>query len=197
MRLVRLSAAIAVAAAVLLVPVAASADSTLRTDPVGDVQSFRLEDQSEIPTPTAEPLRTIGDIYKGRITHSTTSVRVEVYYRALPKSGLFNLHQFRFKTSKLTRDLSIGAGAGGWAGEATMYYASGTEYPCRGLRFLIDYPNKRVIANVPRACLGNPSFVKVGFGFASYTQDKVYLDDGQIADSNGDDLVLSPGVYKT
>ena len=77
-----------------------------------------------------------------------------------------------------------------------MYYASGTEYRCSGLKFLIDYPNKRVVVNVPRTCLGNPSFVKVGLGFAAATTSKVYFDDGQVEAGNADDLVLSPGVYK-
>lgn len=196
MKLARTTAAAAVAAAVMLMPSAADAASLLRTDPVGDVQSFLLSDPSDNPTPTPEPTRTIGDVYKSRITHTDTTVRVEVYYQALPKAGLYNDHEFRFKTSKLERDLSIQAGQGDWAGDASMYYASGSDYTCKGLKFLIDYPNKRVIVNVPRACLGNPSFVKVGFGFASLTKDKIYFDDGQMEAGNEDALVLSPGVYK-
>ena len=196
MKLARTAAAIAAAAAVILLPTAANAASLLRTDAVADVQSISLDDTSDNPTPTAEPTRAIGDITKTRITHNTTSVRVETYYKALPKAGSYNDHEFRFVTNTLERTVSVEAGTGSWAGKGTMYYKSGSKYSCSGLKFLIDYPNHRVIVTVPRTCLGNPKFVKVGVGFIAVSGSKLFFDDGQLTAGNPDNLTLSPGVTR-
>lgn len=197
MKLARTAVAVAAAALVVLVPSAANAASLLRTDTVGDVQTVTLDDQGNFSgDPVVVPTRTIGDITKTRITHSTTTVRVEMYYRALPKAGFINVHQFRFVTDELEREVSVVAGKGNWAGQSTMYTKAGNEYPCSTLRHLVDYTNKRVIVNVPRSCLSNPKFVKAGVGFAAFSGDTMWFDDGQVNAGNGDTLTLSPGVFR-
>lgn len=196
MKLARTTAAVAAAAAVVLLPSAANAASLLRTDTVGDVQVITVDDTGNtVGDPVVVPTRTIGDVTKTRITHSSTSVRVEMYYKALPKSGSYNDHEFRFVTNKTERDVSVEAGTGAWAGKSSMYTKSGNKVSCTTLKHLIDYPNHRVILTVPRSCLGNPTFVKVGGGFVAVAGNKIYLDDGQLNAGN-DDLTLSPGVYR-
>lgn len=197
MKLARTAAAVAAAALIVLLPSSANAASLLRADTVGDVQLITLDDSGN-PTgdPVVMPDRTIGDVTKTRITHGSTSVRVEMYYRSLPKAGSYNDHEFRFVTSKLERTVSVEAGTGNWAGKATMYYKSGSKYSCSGLKFLIDYPNHRVILTVPRTCLGNPTFVKVGSGFIAVAGTKLYLDDAQLNAGNANNLTLSPGVLR-
>lgn len=197
MKLARTTAAVAAALAVVLLPSAANAASLVAGDPVGDVQMMTL-DSSGDPTgdPVVVPTRTIGDVTKTSITHSTSAVRVVVYYKALPASGSYNDHEFRFVTNALERTISLEAGTGAWAGKATMYYKSGSRYSCTGLAYRIDYTHHLAIVTVPRSCLGNPAFVKVGVGFIAVAGSKLYLDDGMVNAGGGDNLVLSKGVYR-
>lgn len=197
MKLARTTTAIAAAALFTLVPLAAQADNLVHTDAIGDVQAATVDENGD-PTsdPVTVPDRTIGDITKVRTEHNATNVRVEMYFRALPKAGSINDHEFRFVTNELERDVSIVAGTGHWAGVATMYKMDGNEYPCKTLRFFIDYPNKRVIVNVPRSCLSYPKFVKFGAGFAAISGNKIWIDDSRTTAGNGDDLALSPGVFR-
>lgn len=199
MKLGRSAFAATAAVFVVLLPSSAHADSLLRVDATQDVQTVVLDDQGEFSgDPVVVPSRTIGDITKTRITHDSTRVRVLMYYRSLPRYGFINLHEFRFLTSELERSVEVVAGSGNWTGESALYTKAGNEWPCPGLTHVIDYTNKLVVVNVPRSCLSNPSFVKVGAGMmaVSSSGDRIWFDDAQLNAGNTPKLTLSPGVFR-
>lgn len=177
---VRGAVAALTAALLILAPGLANADTRTHADAAGDVQYLVNTDPENIPPPVAVPARTVGDITVVRLVHGTTTVRVVARYRSLPRAGQFHGHVFRFVTGRLVRKAQIAAGPEaprGWTGLAEMFTAAGNPVACR-MNHLLDYPNRRLVLNVPRTCLRNPVSVRVGVGTVVLAGDRTYFDDG-------------------
>lgn len=192
MKLIRCVAVLA-ATALLALPTAAHADSAVGLDARGDVQYVTSTDTSTV---VAAPDRTQGDISAVKITHGTNNVRVLLRFRELNRSGFIE-HDYLFRTANRVRILSIEAKAGSWNGRATMRNGHGIKVRCSVTR-TIDYAANTVLVVVPRSCLGDPRWVRVGAGtITSYDGSKIFFDDGgRPAGPLGDNLTLSPRVYR-
>jgi len=180
MKRIRSSAVALMAVLVALLPGVANADLLTHTDPAGDVRYYVNSDPSNVPPPVAAPTRTHGDITVVRITNGTSTVRVVVYFRSLPRAGQFHGHVFRFVTGNFERKVQIAAGPEaprGWTGKSDMFTTSGNAVAC-GMTHVLDYSHRRLILNVPRSCLGNPAFIKTGAGTVMLANDRTYFDDG-------------------
>lgn len=192
MKVSRSAAVVLTAVLVALVPGLAHADLRTYSDPAGDVQYYVNSDPTNVPPPVAAPTRTNGDITVVRVTNGTSAVRVVAYFRALPRAGQFHGHVFRFVTGTFERKLQIAAGPEsplGWTGKTDMFTTSGRRVSC-GTTHLLDYAHRRLILNVPRSCLNNPAFIKVGVATVMLAGDKTYFDDG--FRTGGDIGVFSP-----
>lgn len=192
MKLIRCVAVLA-ATALLALPTAAHADSAVGLDAKGDVQYVTSADTS---TAVAAPDRTQGDISAVKITHGANKVRVLLRFRELNRAGFIE-HDFYFRTASRVRTLSVESETGSWSGRATMRNGRGTKVRCNLTR-TIDYSANTVLVVVPRTCLGDPRWVRVGAGtISTYDGSKIFYDDGgRPAGPLGDNLTLSPRVYR-
>ncbi len=67
---------------------------------------------------------------------------------------------------------------------------------CKGLHTRVDYRRDRVRFSIPRACLSNPRWVRVGGGGGILTDRWLYADDVSSKSTVQDDLVLGPRVHR-
>lgn len=170
------SVVVAAVAAVVLVPSAAHADSYKQVDAVGDVQSSPMSGSVAF-TPT--PDRVTGDVTYTKITHRARVIKVKIAFRDLDRAGP-NAQFMRFKSNRLNREVGLLAYPGTWRGKAAMSTFSDKKVSCN-LRHDIDYVANTVVVNVPRSCLGNPRWVRVAIGSATYDETTIYADDARSA----------------
>jgi hypothetical protein len=153
---------------------AAEARSITNIDQRGDVFSF---DESENPTP--EPGIVNGDILKTRLSHGINRVRVKVRFADLKRKGAFRGEYVRIRTNAGVRgSVSLYAGPGDWQGFAQLNRNDGTHFGC-SIGHSISYADNIVRLSVPRSCLDNPRWVRLGVGSFWYSADgsRVFADD--------------------
>lgn len=190
MKFVRSALVVAAAALLPLVPSAAHADSYTQVDAVGDVQSSPL---SGDVTFTPVPDRTEGDVAYTKVGHRARVIRVKIAFRDLTHAGP-NGQFIRIKSNRLNREVDLLAYPGAWRGKATTSKFSGKKVRCN-VRHTIDYVAHKVVVNVPRSCLGNPRWVRVAIGSATYDDTMFYADDAR-AKSLPDYWVYSPKIRR-
>ncbi|MGO4255151.1 hypothetical protein [Marmoricola sp. RAF53] len=176
MRITRVLAATAAAAALVVAPAAAWAGSDTHTDPSADVVSVKVQPT----TVTSEPTQARGDIASIRVSHLKSTVRVKVRFRDLSPSGDGAGHYFALRSNNTLRYIDVEAGPGKWRGERTVYNAKDKKTTCRGASHKIDYTANTVLLVVPRACLGNPKWVRVAQYSIVAENDKVFADDARV-----------------
>lgn len=160
---------------------AALAASTTAPDAAGDVVGYTGFDRTEQdPVATPAPDRTNGDITSIRSVHFGRRVAVKVSYADLTKTGDATVTFLRIVTNEgLGRNMFVAAGPGGWArGQARLENRRGTKQKCR-TGHTIDYDTNTITMRVPRTCLSNPRWVRIGFETATVEDggDSVFFDD--------------------
>ena len=189
------SALVAAATVALVVPSgSALADTVVRKDQAGDVS------KSVGDTTTPDPSRKNGDITRSVIKHQGSSVRVKIKHRDLVRSGnIITVVSVRSsKGKKAQRTFSIVAVPGGYAGKVLVENAKEKTVSCR-TKHTISYRKNTTELVIPRSCLGNPKWVKVGIGVITATKDleTAYADDARTSGTvSGDDPVLSKRLYR-
>jgi hypothetical protein len=193
-KLVRSALLVAVALALPLVPSAAEANRYTHVDATGDV--VQSTNGSGF-TPASD--RVVGDIAYTTITHKRRNVLMRIQYRDLVPDTEINGHLFTIKTPSMRRDVTLVATKGAYGGRAFMSKPSGKKVTCHVKR-TIDYTINRATVKVPRSCLGNPRWVKVGMAGVFLTglgsSDVQYIDDAQTAGTLGTGPKLSPKVKR-
>ena len=194
MKLSRSLVAVAVAAVVPLLPAAAYADRHTVTDAAGDVAS--TVGQSDTYTPA--PDRVEGDIVSSTVKHGARKVVMTLRYRDLSTSTEVDEHVFFVHTSKMTRVVRLFANASNPGGKAVLTKAHGKKVRCHvGRR--IDYNLNTATVMVPRSCLGQPRWVKVGMGSVLFSDagpsGQVWIDDALSTGTDGN-AVFSPKVFR-
>ncbi|QIK65961.1 hypothetical protein G7072_06080 [Nocardioides sp. HDW12B] len=167
----RAAAATAGLAAVLsTVAVAAPASAEVfgHTDPARDVTAI------DGPRPGV----TNGDIRGVRFEHARRNVTLRATFRDLAREGA-GLQQYVFVETPVTSyQFLVVAGPGGWRGEFIPF---GDDAGCGGTEFKLDYGRDVFTLSLPRGCVGNPQWVKVGLatvtGFAQEGSEQVLVDD--------------------
>lgn len=178
MKLVR-AAALLCAAALPLMPVAAQAKTYSHVDPAGDMLAFS-ETSPDAGTPA--PDQANADVVASVVKHRARSVLMQMTYRDLVASQDDIVgHYFAIKTPTMKREVVIFTGSiFGNTGKAQLTKPNGKKVSCR-VKHTIDYTQHTATVRVPRKCLGNPRWVKVGMGAfsaqAGSTSGASYVDD--------------------
>lgn len=177
-----------------LAPLPAQAATITTTDAAHDVVSANFE--SDDPN-QPEPTRDEGDALSMRVTHGTGAVRIRLQAAELPRdSSQATAHIFAFRTNAGRRaELSIYVDGSRWQGQRT-WTVNGRERTCRGLRSHIGYREKTVDVVVPRRCLTNPRWVRVGGGIAIQSDSLLYADDVTRSGTVGHELTLGPRIRR-
>jgi hypothetical protein len=194
MRLVRPVVLVVAAAAVALAPTAAHADRHTHPDPAGDVVSTA----GEAGTTTPQPTRTNGDIVSSTVIHKGRRVVLQLQYVDLAPSPETHAHAFVLRTPSMRREIDLVATDSVWGGRVFMIKPGGTKVRCH-VRKKLDYEANTATVAVPRSCLGNPRWVRVGMANVTFTgfdaADTQYIDDAQ-ATGIGTRPVLGPKVRR-
>lgn len=195
MRLTSALGALTIATALVLVPGSSQAEVKAHTDATGDVfVSPESDGAGENFTPA--PDRVEGDVTGVRVAHRANKVKLTLRYRELSRTGFANIHSFRIRTEKVVRDVTVFGITGHWRGEAEMSTARGRTVSC-ALSHTIDYATNRVTVLVPRSCLSNPRWVRVGAAGIGIDDDgNTYADDARSTGLH-DSFVLGPRVRRS
>lgn len=197
MKLFVRSAMLVTTAAIVLAPTAAHADRYTHADSTEDVLSGPVSSDSNPATPEAD--RTNGDVISSRVIHKDRRVILRMRYRDLAGNDEINSHLFVIRTSKMKRYVSLVAGAGFRGGKVVVSRPNGKRVKC-GVKRKIDYTANTATVKVPRSCLDNPRWVKVGMASVFYTgfdaEDTVYVDDARTNGTLGAGPALSPKVRR-
>ncbi|MGA8209735.1 MAG: hypothetical protein WB441_05530 [Nocardioidaceae bacterium] len=150
-------------------------------------------ESSRVPARPA-PRRRQGDVVALTATHGGDRVRVTMRYAELDRlPGALTVHTFAFRTDAgRFAELGLLAHDGNWAGEPVWTVRGRESEPCAGLRTAIDYRRNTVRVVVPRDCLSDPRWVRVGGGGGSLVGSTLFADDALRAGSIGHDLRLGP-----
>ena len=194
MRFVRSAILADAAAAVVLAPTVADADTFRHTDAVGDVYA----NVGEVDTYAPAPDRAIGDVVSNTIKHKKRAVLLRLGYRDLVNNGEINTHVFFIRTNKFVRTVRLYATSANPGGKAVMTKGHDKKVRCH-VRRHIDYSLNTATVVVPRSCLDNPRWVKVGMGSVMFSgttpADTTWIDDALTTGTNGS-AVWSPKVRR-
>jgi hypothetical protein len=172
MKFVRSALVVAAATIVPLVPTAAHADKYVASDATKDVVLLASDG-----TTTAEPDRIEGDILRSTVRHKSRRVVMTMRFAELSAVGLGDLHVFAIRSNKLNRVVSVDTGPGHWGGKVEVFKPNGKKVRCAARR-AVSYDLNTATVSIPRRCLGNPRWVKVGMQHGTFvTQDEIHVDD--------------------
>lgn len=170
----------------------AHAEVVRTVDAAHDVVSIAADGEGA-PTPT--PDRAQGDVLGIRIAHGTRAIRVSMRVSDLMRDAHTDVvHVFSFRTARIRRaELGLVVAAGDRQGERS-WISKGSARTCSGLRTHIDYRADRVHVVVPRRCLENPSWVRVGGGVGYLAGADLFADDVHRDATVRDNLAWGPRV---
>jgi hypothetical protein len=181
----------------------ASAAHWTHEDAVGDVQSQTAtfdEGTGEIQEgePITAPDNTDTDITRVKVNHRTHRVVLQTTLRDVTAKSGFAVYDLRTDTGKysvlqrLGKDKSFPA--------FSFSRANGDRVRCPEVERSVDRADNRATVELPRRCLGRPSWVRVGAGVAKLdlteTSFTVLADDALEDAVISDELVLSPRVRR-
>jgi hypothetical protein len=195
----RIAASLLVAAGLTVASVApASAESLTIRDKRGDVLLVPADAMS-LDDARPAPGMAHTDILRTVIRHGDKRVAVRIKLAELRKTRGFRLQGIRVVTNEsVRRNIAVGAWPGMARGEADMSRPNGRTVNCDGLNHRIDYSRNVVTVSVPRSCLSNPRWVRVGIGTA-WIKDSgdAYVDEALRAGTvSGYGPKLSPRVRR-
>jgi hypothetical protein len=190
----RLALALAATTALVLAPLPAFADVHTVKDATHDVVSQGIDD--DVLT-HPEPAREEGDALAVRVKHGKQVVRMNLQTAQLTRDAKSTVvHSFDLRTNEGRRaELLVYVSGRRWQGKQ-MWSVNGRDRTCRGLRTHIDYSAGTVLAVVPRHCLSDPRWVRVGAGSGMLTGDRLYADDVSLAGRVEHDLAYGPRIRR-
>lgn len=184
MKLRLLSAIAATTAAVTLVPGAAHADRQSHADATGDVVKLSIADAQPVPQNKAADLTRIAATHSGRRLELTAQVR------ELAADGYAVV--WDVKTPALRWRVYFDKGTA--PAELVLEVAGAGESPCN-LSGKASDRTDRVRVTVPRACLGNPRWIRFGALVQQGVDGGTAVDDGRRTGSFPDEgSYLGPRV---
>jgi len=158
------------AAVALVLPATAFAQSVHHADPAKDVQRSSANHVSNAPRNRA------ADIVHVAITHDADAVTTRITLRHLALKSWAYVSQIHTPTATY---LVTGHHGGGLT-QFLLENGSGTRtVTCPGLGHTVRAASNRLIVSVPDTCLKDPSWVRVGVGYAVPigSGTTVYADD--------------------
>lgn len=187
----------------LLVTVGATGPAQAQTRTTHDARHDVVGGADSEMNPThVVPRRAEGDVLSVRVTHGAGAVRVLLHYAQLSRERrAMVVHFVTLRTDEGLRagvDLIVDRGDRHGQGDP-QWSATGDsqESSCPGLRTRIDYRSDTVRMVVPRNCLSDPRWVRVGAGGGSFVGGRLYADDAALRGRVADDVVLGPRVRRS
>lgn len=183
--------AAAAASALLIGGTASSAHAATwsHVDLSRDVMGGPMDAAAPSPTPAVAN----ADVTRVRVTHGQSAVVVRVKTRAaVPKANW--LVVLKVKTPTRVYDVQSGR-LFGTSTESLSRRPEHTDIECTTTT-TVDRPHRLVVLRIPRTCLKDPRWVRVGAGVATFARGKAFVDDGLVRGAGGQnqDLVVSPRV---
>lgn len=145
----------------------AHAAQNVRTDASNDVVRMSLESEG-VPQPA--PNANQGDIRRFVVDHRATNVLVTARFNDLVRGKQHHYHVLQLLTADVRNDVEIAVEPGGRAQGTTTYTnRAGRRVACAGLETNIDWSTNVLRVKIPRKCLGNPNWVRAGYGYFRIT----------------------------
>jgi hypothetical protein len=170
---------------------AAQAEVLVTPDASGDVVGVLIySDGTRTPYPETED----GDIVRTRVAHRDDRVRIRIEYRDLLRKG--HRDDFvRIRTDEgLKRDIIVESGPRNPRGRATMYRGLWS-FKCQ-VDHRKSFRDSVLVIDVPRSCLGNPSWVRFRAVTASTCcSGEQTFYDAALTSNEDEERDLSPRVY--
>lgn len=165
MRSTRVLGAMFAALLLLLTSVPAQAQSRIREDTRADVAAQTCDYSGPRPACSwrAAPRRANGDIIRNTVNHTASRVIVRTKFRMLRKIHGDLHYVVRVRSSDgQWRDIIGGWNDVGGGGGAFMVHPDGDESYCADLTQRIDWEHDYIELAMPRSCVRNPAWVRVG-----------------------------------
>ena len=164
----------------------------------GDVVSTSKEaDWFADATPV--PRQAQGDIVGIRVLHTATEIQLRVRFAYLPPQFLGRLDSTVTTDTALHRTVELWVGSDDPTTAAISMRSSDAESVACRMGYSIDNAKGLVTEHIPRECLSNPQWVRVGIDCVAFPADgtTMTLDDAlrNGYDANGEDH-LSPSIYE-
>lgn len=187
-------------AAVLGLGLAAPAQAQVvgRTDATGDVTVSTCDSNDENCTDVLAPTAKQPDIIRAVSSHTSTQVKAFVKYAELGPAGT-RLHQMRVVTGAGRHvRLTLVTVDGRMVVRDLTRDSDNRKIACSGLVAKVDNSLNTVLLSVPRSCIGNPGYVRVGFGGAIFNETNWRSDDANVSgiSSSSTDLKLGPSLRR-
>jgi hypothetical protein len=153
----------------------AQARPLVHTDRTTDVR--RADHTPEEPTLVPAPRHHDGDISKVRFANGSV-VALRATFDDLKQTNGYRYDLLKVVTNeRVVRTVAVIT-----KGDTEQVYverANGEDVPCRGLKHTTDYDADVAVIHVPRSCLGDPRWVKMGYIAATVTSDArlLFIDD--------------------
>lgn len=126
------------------------------------------------------PHRRLGDVTSLRATHGARRVNVAMGHARLDRDAITEgAHLFSLRTSNGPRIGIALEVTDRQVGEA-QFFRGDQQATCQGLRGRVDYAHQTVRFSVPRSCLGDPRWVRVGGSTWIITEEGYFIDDAHL-----------------
>ncbi|WP_203336489.1 hypothetical protein [Nocardioides limicola] len=183
--------ALAVAATLLPAGAANAAEHTVR-DARGDVVAVNPETDEQTPSDVAN-----GDIVRARFIHGQRAFVLRAKFRSLDRKGSVVRGDFiRITTNdRVRRNVEVWAAPANWDGTAHFKRPNGDVVMCQ-ISHRINYGKNTLTVRVPRTCLQNPRWIRVGFGSVWGDGSTLFMDDAQRNGTIKGKLALSPRIRR-
>jgi len=166
----------------------ASADRVIHRDARHDVMKATFASAELTPAPR----RREGDVTRAMIDHRFRRVVLKLRYAELTRSST-HIEIAQLRTSERR---TFGLVLFGVEGEGDQVQLFGPDGPgCKGLWSEVDYRENTIKLSVPRRCLDNPEWVRVGVGFITSTPKTVFLDDA-LSSRVRNELTMTRRLYR-
>ena len=196
--------ATALGAVLLATPTVAEARVHTGPDPRGDVVKFGEESETVVRVPA----RANGDIVSTVFRHTNSRIRIRFNFADLRPQLLYAFFDLQLATDEgLKRWVDLTIAPGQRAGVVSMWQLgrNGFDMVACSAHREVDYAANVVIIGMPRKCLSNPHWVRIGADTrtrdpndATAADPSLFVDqamEGAVADDE-DRLAMSPRLYR-
>jgi hypothetical protein len=177
--------ALVAAVSIGALPGAAHAERVVHKDAKGDVTYSTYDPETGESTEEVNSTVKGGDILRTVVRHRTSKVFVAIDFADLRRDDATGGHFLRLVTNEgVKRNAFLEVTKEKPRGTLSFSKSSGAPVTCKGLARDIDYTANTLSFEIPRSCLSNPKWVRVGFGTFRYPDSDSY--NGFIDDANLD-----------
>jgi hypothetical protein len=134
----------------------APANTVTLTDPTGDVWS--ISEGESAPSPASD--EPSADVVRAVVTHRRHRVSVRMKFSDLRRADTA-FYGATIVTPRQLRAAFVMTGPRRWGGRPLLVNGNFAKVRCPGFQHSVDYASEQVTMTLPRACLGNPRWVRV------------------------------------